>query len=211
LKPHRTISSDPSPEAAVPDAVPVSAGRAYEFREILDRRFARELKLPALEDDEKTSVPNDLLQAMRMARSNRFEPAEGGIRRLGAGTLEQVYPGSYAEPLALSEGGSSYAITPMWTGAGACEVVDGAIFYPEVAPGVDVARFGAPDRTEEFLLIRGPEALKEIRYRIDVPREIVEMREIGGFWEWRDGAGTPRLRLHPVVAVDAEGRVVAAE
>jgi N-acetylneuraminic acid mutarotase len=123
-----------------------------------------------------------------------------GVDGVAAGTsLAQFYPDAYDQPMRIGGRHATLDIAPA-AGRGGGTAVDGALVYPDVAPGVDAIRLPEPDRTEEFLVAHGP---AEIAYRVE-PAGIESVREIAGHFEFRDAQGVPRVRLEPVWAVDAK-------
>ncbi|NOK16222.1 kelch repeat-containing protein [Corallococcus carmarthensis] len=76
---------------------------------------------------------------------------------------------------------------------------------PVGARSRDAAGRWVTSRVEEYDVAPEGAAEHRVRYTVEVPEGIVAVRDLGDSLEFADAQGVPRLRMHTLVARDAEG------
>ncbi|NOK14577.1 Kelch repeat-containing protein, partial [Corallococcus exercitus] len=76
---------------------------------------------------------------------------------------------------------------------------------PVAARSLDAAGRWVTTRVEEYDVAPEGAAEHRVRYTVEVPEGVVAVRDLGDYLEFADARGVPRLRMHTLVARDAEG------
>ena len=116
--------------------------------------------------------------------------------------FEIQVPERSSRPLRIASGGFAIAVVPEVLDRPVAKV-DGASLFTDVAPATDLVYVSFEDSVEEFRVLHTASAPTTFRWRIQ--RDGVTLRLREGFVEALDDEGRARLRMAPIVAVDAHG------
>lgn len=160
-------------------------------------------------------------------RAWREAPSEAGARALAHAYFPEWAPGGDA-PAEASP--SALRVTVPQTATGTLEVETRGLTFRARRHGVEGqgvplrGRAAAPhfwaqvgarstdasgrwvtSRVEEYDVAPEGAAEHRVRYTVEVPEGIVTVRDLGDYLEFADVQGVPQLRMHALVARDAEG------
>jgi N-acetylneuraminic acid mutarotase len=161
-------------------------------------------------------------QALELARTYfpEFSSAEesDGARQApaavaGDAALRVRLPGSEGDALELTTWGRVFRVKqPGRVGPWARRLAGSAAFYGErhfwTAVGgrtVDASGQWVTSRVEEYDIAEEGASEHVARYEVSVPEGVVAVRDAGEYLEFLDTRGVPQLRLHYLMARDAEG------
>ncbi|MFP2902222.1 Kelch repeat-containing protein, partial [Corallococcus sp. 4LFB] len=172
-------------------------------------------------------APGDSETRLVAVRAWREAPSEAGARALAHAYFPEWAPGgdspADAAPVALrvkvpqtatgtleveSQGLTFRARrhAPEGQGAQAKARATGPHFWAPVgARSLDAAGRWVTTRVEEYDVAPEGAAEHRVRYTVEVPEGVVAVRDLGDYLEFADARGVPRLRMHTLVARDAEG------
>ncbi|WP_158622213.1 kelch repeat-containing protein [Corallococcus sp. CA047B] len=151
-------------------------------------------------------------RALAHAYFPEWTPTAGGDDSLPKGVdaaLSVRVPGTATGTLEVSTRGMTFRVrrhAAQGQGAQAKVLGDARHFWAPVgARTLDGAGRWVTSRVEEYDVAPEGAAEHRVRYTVEVPEGIVAVRDLGEYLEFVDAHDVPRLRMHSLVARDAEG------